>query len=241
MYDWPDAAHFGAKAVLARQGQATPPERLKDWRLPAEKLGEMTAARGRLMAEMEKGAPGLMPRTAARAQARFDCWVEQQEENWQTDHIALCRSGFYAALTAMEAKLLIAAAESPALPAALSREAGPPAAEAFVLFFQFDSAQFQPGDGETLDDIARAAKQGGTVHILLSGHADRAGPGPYNMALSRSRAETVRHALAERGVETGRMALSAHGESNPRVTTADGVREPRNRRVEIIVGPAPSL
>jgi len=243
MYDWPDAAHFGAKAMRVSRGQGAEPEKVKDWRLPSDTLGELTAARVRLMAVLEKDAPGRMPQPAARTQARYDCWVEQQEENWQTDHIARCRSDFYAALTTIEEALLIAAAESPALPAALSGRAAtkPPAPETFAIFFQFDSTRVQPGDGGTLDDIAQAAKQGGTVHIMLSGHADRAGPGHYNMSLSRSRAETVRHALMERGVEAARIALSAHGETHPLVTTADGVREPRNRRVEITIGPASAL
>ncbi len=243
MYDWPDAAHFGAKAMLAAAGGRVRPEKPGDWSLPGDKVGELTAARVRLMAVMDRDASKLMPQPAARAQTHYDCWLEQQEENWQAGDIAQCRDGFYAALTAMEGRLILADGPGPAIPAAISRQGGAadPVGRAFAVFFPFDSAQLDTAAAEALDRVARLARQGASVRIVLGGHADRAGPAPYNMALSLARAETVLKALAERGIESKRIATAAHGESRPLVATPDGVREPRNRRVEITVGPASPL
>ncbi len=221
MYDWPDAARYGAKALRAAGGDAAAPERPADWRLPAEAVGAVTAARRRLVAALEGGAGRRFAADAARAQARFDCWLEQQEENWQTAHIARCRDGFHAALRRLESGLA--------------------RAEAFTLFFPFDSAETGAEGADTMDTVAAAAAAGKRLHVVLAGHADRAGPRAYNQGLSRRRALAVRDALMARGIDGGRITTTAFGETRPRVATPDGLREPRNRRVEIMVGPAPAL
>ena len=247
MYDWPDAAHFGEKAVAAAAGHAVQPERPADWRLPAARIGEITAAGARLGAVFERGARQNLPSLAARAQARFDCWLEQQEENWQTDHIARCRGGFLDALAELEGALP-PLAKSPlpaaALPAAHAAPEPAKASEpvAFTVLFEFDSDTL---DGESaaaaVGAMVEAARAGRTVRVIINGHADRAGTDAYNRGLSLSRADAVRARLLARGIPADHISVNAFGESRPRVGTPDGVREPRNRRVEVTVGPAPAL
>ena len=219
MYDWPDAYHFAAKAVTAASGVAPLPEDPAEWGLPAGMRGQIGAARTRLIGALDAGARRRFSAEAARAQARFDCWVEQQEENWQTEHIRRCRNGFYAALGRIEARF----------------------ADAFVLFFPFDSAVIAGEGIEALDAVVEAAAAGGPIAIRVDGHADRAGPTGYNRGLSGRRADAVRAALRARGIDAGRIAVHAFGESRPRLATPDGVREPQNRRVEVIVAPAQPL
>jgi opacity protein-like surface antigen len=67
------------------------------------------------------------------------------------------------------------------------------------------------------------------------GHADRSGTPQYNQRLSERRAQAVAAELERRGVARSNMAIQAFGESRPLVPTADGVREPQNRRVEIVL------
>ena len=241
MYDWPDAAHFGEKALAAALGEAPAPEPIAAWRLPADLVDEMTRARGRLTSALDGGARRAVPGAAARAQARFDCWLEQQEENWQAGHIKRCRDGTYAALEKMEKAVAAwTPVGRPALrPAALPEDAAQP--KAFVVFFSFDGEFLLADAMAAMDAAASAAGSGEPVSIGIGGHADRAGPKRYNMVLSLRRAETVRNALTERGVDRARITVSAHGESRPRAATPDGVREPRNRRVEITISPAPAL
>ena len=241
MYDWPDAAHFGKKALAAALGEAPAPEPIAAWGLPADLVDEMTRTRGRLISALDAGARRAVPGAAARGQARFDCWLEQQEENWQTAHIKRCRYGTYTALEKMEKAV---ATWTPGGQPALRPVVLPAIGErpkAFMVFFTFDGDFLLADAMAAMDAVAEAAKSGVPVSIGIGGHADRAGPKRYNMALSLRRAETVLNALAERGLDRARITVSAHGESRPRADTPDGVRDPRNRRVEITISPAPAL
>lgn len=245
MMDWPDAALFGEKSLLAAKGTVPPPENLRDWRLPADHVGELVAARARLAAALDQGAAGRWPTTAAVAQVRFDCWVEQQEENWQIADIARCRDGFHTAMGQIEQSLAAAAPRSMATPAiARDGDAGRPvggATHAFIVPFAFDSADLAGGAEETIAAIAEFAQAGKDVRIVIGGHTDRAGSQSYNERLSWRRAEALSRALIEQGVAAERIAINAFGERRPLVPTPDGTREMRNRRVEVMVGPAPQL
>ncbi|MCB2101550.1 MAG: OmpA family protein [Rhodobacterales bacterium] len=253
MRDWPDAAHFGAKALAAARGADVAPERPADWRLPVPEGAVIRAEAARLDGLMERGARTRLPAQAAKAQAGLDCWIEQQEENWQTADIAACRDTFHGAVTALEAALVVPAAAT-GDPLTRTRVApddpmAPDGAGAmsYTLFFAFDSATLTPEDGATLDAIADTARAdmaaggGGSVRLLVGGHADRAGPRSYNGTLSMRRAVAVQRALVDRGVDDARITVVGHGESSPRVLTPDGLRDARNRRVEVTVGPAPAL
>ena len=246
MLDWPDAAHFGQKAMAAAGGTAVPPESLKQWSLPTERIGEMTAARARLTEALGNGAGRQWPETAAMAQVQFDCWVEQQEENWQTEHIDQCRNGYYAAIEEIDQAFAVSRADSeskatPALADTTITDENANPSKSFIILFDFDSADLKSDAAEALNAIVKTADLGKDVRVIVSGHADLAGPDPFNDGLSRRRAEAVSGALAKRGISPDRISVTAHGERRPRVTTPDGMREPRNRRVEITVGPAAEL
>jgi OmpA-OmpF porin, OOP family len=223
MYDWPDARHFARKGLLAAEGEVVQPEDLGNWDLPEERVDELTAARAKLVGLLDAGARDRVSEAAARAQTRFDCWVEQQEENHQADHIAACRDQFFAALAELET-----AAPAPAQPAAVQPET-------YVVYFDFDRANIKPDAAQILDRAISDAKGGGTPSISVTGHADRSGAEDYNLGLSLRRADAVREYLINGGVTAEQITVSGRGEAEPAVPTADGVKEPRNRRVEIIV------
>ena len=93
-----------------------------------------------------------------------------------------------------------------------------------------------PGDaGQTAAFVARNAGPCGWSSFGATGHADRSGSDAYNVELSRRRAEAVASLLASAGIPRASITTDARGEEQPRVPTADGVREPQNRRVEITV------
>ena len=85
-----------------------------------------------------------------------------------------------------------------------------------------------------MTNAAAYAKRRGLVRVKLFGHADRSGKASYNMSLSLRRAGAVKAAFIKLGIGAGDISLVGRGESQPLVATADGVREPRNRRVEIV-------
>ncbi|WP_246048114.1 OmpA family protein [Hankyongella ginsenosidimutans] len=84
-----------------------------------------------------------------------------------------------------------------------------------------------------LERAADAYKSTGQASIVLQGHADRSGSDAYNQRISERRAAIAKAALAKLGITADAMKAEAFGESRPLVETADGAREPQNRRVEI--------
>ncbi len=104
----------------------------------------------------------------------------------------------------------------------------------FIVFFDFDQSSLTPEAQRIVADAAAQAKEG-YVRIRLAGHADRAGSSQYNLGLSQRRADSVEAELRRLGVSSAEIATEAKGEAEPLVPTADGVPEPQNRRVEIMM------
>jgi outer membrane protein OmpA-like peptidoglycan-associated protein len=82
-----------------------------------------------------------------------------------------------------------------------------------------------------LDELRRRP----SPDILVIGHTDRVGNDADNDRLSLQRAERVRESFVAQGIAAERIRAAGRGEREPIVPTADGVDEPRNRRVEINV------
>ncbi|NQV55761.1 MAG: OmpA family protein [Rhodospirillales bacterium] len=241
MSDWPDAAGYGEKALIAGSGNTVPPDNLKNRALPAEMMPVLKSALGRLNKVLTKDALARNPESAAAAQAGFDCWAEQQEENFQDDHIAACRAKFLSAVRKLETALTrsdvgyknlagMYPGMKPRSAAAAGREAPKDIVE---LYFDFDRALLTKPASLAVSKVAKAYRNGAPVRIILNAHTDRAGPRPYNTRLSRLRGETVRRRLIELGVPNQMISIFAWGETRPKVVGVDGAREPLNRRVEI--------
>ncbi len=109
-----------------------------------------------------------------------------------------------------------------------------PTTQNFIVFFEFDKATLTP-DGQKVVDAAASAFKNGKTSVSLTGYTDLSGTAQYNLRLSQKRAEAVRSALIKDGVAANVITTAARGKENPRVPTADGVREPQNRRVEIVM------
>jgi outer membrane protein OmpA-like peptidoglycan-associated protein len=110
-----------------------------------------------------------------------------------------------------------------------------PQPKEFLVFFDFDSAKLTPEGLNIVKSAAASAKAGGAARIVLTGHADRAGPATYNVGLSQRRADAVKTELVAQGLSAADISTQAKGETEPLVPTADGVPEPQNRRVEIVI------
>lgn len=104
-----------------------------------------------------------------------------------------------------------------------------------MVFFEFDSSALPTDARQTVEFVARNAGPCNWRNFNVIGHADRSGSDAYNVGLSQRRAEAVAELLASMGVARASITTAARGEEQPRVPTADGVREPQNRRVEITV------
>lgn len=105
----------------------------------------------------------------------------------------------------------------------------------FLVFFDWDQAVIRPDAVEILTEAAAVAKGGTLAIIQLTGHADSSGPRRYNQTLSERRALAVKRFLVGKHVSEDIIATLGKGEDNLLVPTPDNAREPRNRRVEIIL------
>jgi outer membrane protein OmpA-like peptidoglycan-associated protein len=111
----------------------------------------------------------------------------------------------------------------------------PVMAKSFIVFFDFDRSVLTPTALGTIKQAADAAKAGRSARVNVTGHADKSGGDQYNMALSLRRANAVKDELVRQGVPAASIVVVGRGESQPLVPTADGVKEPQNRRVEIVL------
>ena len=111
----------------------------------------------------------------------------------------------------------------------------PPPPRQFVVYFEFDKSNLTPEGAKVVEDAAAAYKATGSARIAVTGYTDLAGTQRYNLGLSKRRADTVRAALVRQGVPDGAIAEAWRGKQTQAVPTPDGVREPRNRRVEIML------
>lgn len=121
---------------------------------------------------------------------------------------------------------------SPGIPVAVCA-AGP-----YIVFFDWDKSDITSEAAGILDNAVSNYQQCSGGGIELEGSSDRSGPAAYNVGLSQRRADSVKAYLMARGLPDNLMTTQAFGESEPRVATADGVRELQNRRVQITYAPA---
>jgi OOP family OmpA-OmpF porin len=108
-------------------------------------------------------------------------------------------------------------------------------ARTYLVFFDWDRADLTDRARQIVAEAASAAPRVQSTRIEVAGHADRSGTPQYNQRLSQRRADAVAAELVRRGVARTAITVTAFGESRPLVPTADGVREPQNRRVEIVL------
>lgn len=237
-FDYPDALHFARKGLAATAGEIVLPEPVSDWNLKPEHVEELASARSQLTIALDRGAREGAPKEAAIAQARFDCWIEQQEENWQAKEILGCKQQFWDAMKAL-GTTPIAAAPAPedmmSPVTAMPSNASPMAAEdaKYLVFFDFDASRVDASGGSVLDAVAAEIKKQNLRSVNVTGFADTSGSKKYNQRLSSKRANNVRDALIARGVDANLLMVDSKGEDSLMVPTSDEVREPSNRRAEI--------
>jgi OOP family OmpA-OmpF porin len=107
-------------------------------------------------------------------------------------------------------------------------------ARTFLVFFDWSKADLTDRARQIIGEAA-SARGTGVTRIEVNGFTDRSGAANYNMQLSQRRADAVAAELVRRGVPRNEIVTRGFGEENNLVPTADGVREPQNRRVEIIL------
>lgn len=204
-YDWPDQQYMARKGLLAVKGQQPLPENLSHWRIKASDQSDLTSARADLIHWLNTDARHTNPKLSAKAQVSFDCWVEQREEGWQTDHIKACKDHMSGALPSMRR-----------------------------VYFPLDKAHIDMHNKEILREIALDWHNQPGKFILLQGHTDRTGGTDYNYSLAKKRTESVKKSLLAFGVQKLVIQTELWGETRPRYNFPDDNQNVSNRRVEIL-------
>ncbi|MDX1540747.1 MAG: OmpA family protein [Geminicoccaceae bacterium] len=216
--DFSEYYHFAFKAVDSAKGERVLPDRVEERSVPMVDAEALAAARARLMGALDQTARKKAALRAADAQVAFDCWLERVDDGDSPERIEECRGRFEQAMAEIE-RSLVSDVDN-----------------VYLVFFAWDQADISPVARTVLEQVLADYRRGLPTRLVLAGHADRSGSESYNLALSERRARAVAGALEQMGVPGDALVLEWFGESRPRVPTEDGVRQPQNRRVEIVFG-----
>ena len=117
-----------------------------------------------------------------------------------------------------------------------SLKALPQAAASYIFYFTTGTSTLTDTSVRDLD-ILVGELQARQPPIVLNiiGHTDATGSKEFNLKLSLERARAVEKVLMDSGIDIDTMRIQSFGEKDPLVPTADGVPEPKNRRVEVMV------
>lgn len=229
--NWVHADKIAAKGDAAAGGDSVDPWVASNYNVSTLDIPEFDKARGRLMAALNNGGRTQAPEACAKAQVYYDGWVEQAHDNdWgegmfgpvQPDYVAAERTAFYEILPICEG------GRAPAPAPVADDEA---IVSNFTVYFGFNLSSLTTAASAIIEEIASFAGELTNPKVVVRGHTDSSGSSAYNLALSERRTLSVSNALKALGI--GNISGSWAGESEPAVPTADNIREPLNRRVQI--------
>jgi iron complex outermembrane recepter protein len=110
----------------------------------------------------------------------------------------------------------------------------------YLVFFDFNKSDLTPQAVSIVNQAAANAGPAKVTQLTVTGHTDTVGSDAYNMRLSRRRAESVAAQLEKDGIPSSEIEIVAKGKRDLLVPTADGVKEPQNRRVQIVYSGGPT-
>ncbi len=114
------------------------------------------------------------------------------------------------------------------------------APKSYLVFFDFNKSDLSPQAVSIVNTAAANAAPAKVTQLTVTGHTDTVGSDAYNMRLSRRRAESVAAQLEKDGIPSSEISIVAKGKRDLLVPTADGVKEPQNRRVQIVYDGGPT-
>jgi iron complex outermembrane receptor protein len=118
--------------------------------------------------------------------------------------------------------------------------AAPSVPKSYLVFFDFNKSDLTPQAVSIVNQAAANAGPAKVTQLTVTGHTDTVGSDAYNMRLSRRRAESVAAQLEKDGIASSEIEIVAKGKRDLLVPTADGVKEPQNRRVQIVYSGGPT-
>ncbi len=243
MHDWNSAKLYSEKALKSLETDKIYPEDISYWKLPEENIEEIRIAYENLMT-IYKDAKKIDPFNLAKAISSFDCWSEQQEENWQTWDINRCKDDFLNAMHNIYKKISAQEKEQKNLDkedenlemqskdevSIVTKNENEDLLQ--IIYFDFDKFNLSKVSRDKiklfLDNYGSRINE-----YLVVGHTDTKGTKNYNLSLSIKRAEVVKKILIDYGIVEVNIKILGKGEESLAVETSDETKQPANRRVEI--------
>jgi len=229
------AKYFADRARIAADGRAILPEDLAVDRVGQEAFTELDGARNNLVKYLVDGGRDQAPEEAAQSQSYFDCWVKSAEAK-EAAELTRCKTAFNGALSNLQTAIN-ATPSQPSTASASSSSSAAGQQRQYTVYFDLNEWHLSAEALTNITDAINTARSEGQSQIISAGYADTTGTAAYNMKLSRRRADFVKDTMVEMGARAEAIKVEAYGETHLAVPTADGVKEPKNRRDVITLIP----
>lgn len=218
-YDWQSAGYFAEKGLLAAQGKQIVPEDPAGWDIPDYAMQSLASARNTVMAKLTPAYKQQHPIKAASLFFHFDCWVEEQEEAWETEAIERCKQGVMIHLQETD----------PPVPM------GGPLSTSYLMHFPQDETMLEGFAKDELSLIADtlADYDDAPYQVILNGHASREENKPRQLELSKQRANYIAQFLIRRGVAPEAIQYLPYGGTD--MSAASAADAGADERVEIFI------
>lgn len=187
-YDYKASKSFTNKAMIAAQGKIPAPSKISAYDIPAGRIAELTDARKELINALKTQNTPENAAALARAQCRFECWLERAEEAPDDSHYASCRDEFNQAMVSLT------------MPAA-----GDAPPTTYDIAFGANSAIIDPKSANTLDLIVQFLNDPANAAYSASLTGFSSATGEYAGSVLTTRVNAVRDALVAKGVSLDRL------------------------------------
>lgn len=207
-YDWFDSEYFAKKAINASHNMNIPPENPKDWQIKDSfSKKEVMSAYNKLNLLLNDKNKNLYPVQLARAQANYDCWVEELEEGWQKDDIKMCKDNFFKFISE------------------INNSFAPKVNNKLIVFYEFNETELNDNQILQIKKFIKSQNTRNNCAINIEGHADYTGSKEHNDKISLIRAQKVSKVI--NSIKSKKII--GYGYKKYLVKTEKGVRR---RRIE---------
>ncbi|MDC0624463.1 OmpA family protein [Alphaproteobacteria bacterium] len=243
MHDWNSAKLYSEKALRALNGENIYPEEITYWKLPTKIAKDISSSYNNLLSVYDE-AIIKNPKSLAKAISSLDCWAEQEEEKWQTWDIDKCKNDFHTAMHDIYnfmteedekkevTKVIEQEVEDDDTPQVVIVTENEKKEVMQIIYFDFDNSKLSEVSKNTLFNFLDKNKKKLSRYIIF-GHTDTKGSSKYNMDLSIKRAESVKQALLDHGINSDDISILGKGENELAIDTLDNTKHPANRRAEV--------